>query len=85
MERVVRVLPLRWALLIQPELSHHSVRLVVFNRPHAYEWAPHTPETRLLQALGVEVSHRRANTVIGTIWLPIHLQHTNISKFTTRQ
>jgi hypothetical protein len=83
MKRVVRVLPLRWALLIQPKLPHHSMRLVVLNKPHAYEWAAHTPETRLLKALGVEVSHPRANMVVGTIWLPFNLQHSNISEFTT--
>jgi hypothetical protein len=85
MKRLVRVLPHWWALLIQPKLSHHSLRLVVFNKPHAYEWAAHTPEPRLLRALVVEVSHRRANTVVATIWLPFHLQHTNISEFRTCQ
>jgi hypothetical protein len=85
MKRLVRVLPHWWALLIQPKLSHHSLRLVVFNKPHAYEWAAHTPEPRLLRALMVEVRHPRANTVVGTIWLPFHLQKTNSSEFTTCQ
>jgi hypothetical protein len=41
------------------------------------------PETRILQALVVDVLHRRAKMIPATIWLPIHLQHRNISNITT--